>query len=93
MAAPVGGQILAEVLPYLELQEDNKKDEEEVKEIVVPECRNKTVKQVKKEIKELGLELQINNDNEENIDEKIVTNQVPLPGIKINSGSKIYIYI
>lgn len=93
VAAPVGGQILSEVLPYLELQEDNEESKEETIEIVVPEFRNKTVKEVKKEVKELGLELQINNENEEDFNERTVINQLPLPGIKINSGSKIYIDI
>lgn len=93
VAAPVGGQILSEVLPYLELQEDNNESKENVEEIVIPELRNKTVSEVKKEIKDLGLELQINNETEEDISERVVVNQLPLPGIKINSGSKIYIDI
>lgn len=93
VAAPVGGQILSEVLPYLELQEDNKSEEEEAIEIIVPELRNKTVEEVRKEVEDLGLELEINQEADEDINEKIVMNQVPLPGIKINSGSKIYISI
>ena len=91
VAAPVGGQILSEVLPYLELQEDNKEKKEETVEIEVPELRNKTVEEAKKELKELGLELQINEETEENVNEMIISNQIPLPGIKINSGSKIYV--
>lgn len=97
VAAPVGGQILSEVLPYLELQEDNKNEEEEKTEIIVPELRNKTVKEVKKELKELNLELEINKENieetDENLGERIIKEQLPLPGIKINSGSKVYISI
>lgn len=93
VAAPVGGQILSEVLPYLELQEDNEEETEEVVEIEVPELRNQTVEEAKSKLKELGLELQINQEIDENINEKVIINQVPLPGIKINSGSKIYVDI
>lgn len=91
VAAPVGGQILSEVLPYLELQEDNEEKKEDIVEIEVPELRNKTVEEAKKELKEIGLELQINEETEENVNEMIISNQIPLPGIKINSGSKIYV--
>lgn len=93
VAAPVGGQILSEVLPYLELQEDNKVEDEEIIEIEVPELRNKTIEEAKKELKELGIELQINQETEEDISNQIILNQVPLPGIKINSGSKVYVDI
>ena len=36
VAAPVGGQILSEVLPYLELQKDNEKEEDKIEEVEVP---------------------------------------------------------
>lgn len=97
MAAPVGGQVLAEVLPYLELQEDKKDEEEEEKqEVTMIEIRNKTIEEAEKELKELGLELQINNvaEGEEiNKKETIIKEQSPKPGIKIMSGTKVYIDI
>lgn len=93
MAAPVGGQILSEVLPYLELQEDNNNEEQsKIIEVEVPELRNKSIEDAKKQLEELGLEMQINNETEENVNKNIM-NQIPLPGIKINSGSKIYVDI
>lgn len=92
MAAPVGGQILSEVLPYLELQEDNNEEQTEIIEVEVPELRNKSIEDAKKQLEELGLEMQINNETEENVNKNIM-NQIPLPGIKINSGSKIYVDI
>ena len=48
VAAPVGGQILSEVLPYLELQKDN--ITEEIIQVEVPDFRNKTVKKAKKAV-------------------------------------------
>ena len=83
VAAPVGGQILGEVLPYLELKQD-KEIEEKLEEIETPELRNKTVKEAKQIVKELGVNLEINNMQEE-IDENevYVKEQIPKPGIKI----------
>ncbi len=93
VAAPVGGQILGEVLPYLELKQD-KEIEEKLEEIETPELRNKTVKEAKQIVKELGVNLEINNMQEE-IDENevYVKEQIPKPGIKITKERKVYIDI
>lgn len=93
VAAPVGGQILSEVLPYLELQQDNNSEEDESKEIEVPEFRKMTVEEAKKRAKEMGVKLELNCEMEENVDKQIITEQLPLPGIKINSSSNVYISI
>ena len=66
VAAPVGGQILGEVLPYLELKQDKESEETQKEEVEMPEIRNMTVKDARKTLKDLGLELEINN-SEENI--------------------------
>ena len=93
VAAPVGGQILSEVLQYLELQKDGEDSEEEELQVEVPDIRDKKVGEVRRELKELGLELKVNQETEENIDERNIINQVPLPGIKVNIGSQIYVDI
>ena len=54
MAAPIGSQVLGEILPYMELKED-KPDEDEVKEVIVPEIRNMSVKDAEKKLKEVEL--------------------------------------
>ena len=89
IAAPVAGQIFSEMLPYLE----TKKTEEEIQIITVPELRDKTVSEAKKELKELGIEYEINTDEE--IDEKStkIKEQSPKPGIKIQAGNKILLEI
>lgn len=94
VAAPVGGQVLSEVLPYLELQKD-KKDEEIIEEIQVPEIREMKVQEAKKVLKEIGLELEISTQIEENTNfqECYIKEQIPKPGIKINKGSKVSIEI
>ncbi len=94
VAAPVGGQILSEVLPYLELQEDKENEEEKIQEVEVPDLRGKTVKEAKAITKDLGIQIEINESNEasqENINNGVISNQIPLPGIKINSSSRIYV--
>lgn len=94
VAAPVGGQILSEVLPYLALQQD-KEQEEEKQSITVPELRNLTVEEAEKIVKELGLSVQIQNAEEKEMNKKetVIKEQVPKPGISIESGGTIYVEI
>ena len=89
VAAPVGGQVLSEVLPYLELTKDKQEDDEVIEEISIPEIRNLKLSEAIKILKEAGLE--IGNTFEENIDKDtaVVKEQLPKPGIKVKKGSKI----
>ena len=52
----------------------------------------KTISEAAKILKEIGLELQINNE-QEGIDKEntIIKEQTPKVGIKVNKGSKVYI--
>lgn len=95
VAAPVGGQVLGDVLPYLELQKDKEEQQEEIEEVVVPELRNQNIKDAKKALKELGLEVQTNIEitKEMKEEELIIIEQIPKPGIKVKKGSKISIEI
>lgn len=88
MAAPIGSQVLGEILPYMELKKD-KPDEDEVKEVIVPEIRNMSVKDAEKKLKEVELELQFTTNEEEIDKEKIIVEQIPKPGISIKSGKKV----
>ncbi len=94
MAAPIASQILGEVLPYMELEKDNTEELEEVTEVKVPNVIGMSVKDAEKALKELGLELTINNidlDGKEiDTSKAIITNQTPKEGITINSGTTIY---
>lgn len=95
VAAPVGGQILSEVLPYLELTKDNSQTAEQVEEVEVPEIRDLNLKDAKKALKELGLNINLQVELDENAKEEeiIIKEQSPKPGIKVNKGSKINIEI
>ena len=94
VAAPVGGQILGEVLPYLELQEDKENEEEQTEEVEMPEIRNKTIEEAKKFLKEYDLELEISNGTEDiNEKEAVIKEQIPKPGIKIKKEAKVFVDI
>ena len=56
VAAPVGGQILSEVLPYLEAKKDNTEQVENVEQIQVPNVEGMNFKDAKKTLQDLELE-------------------------------------
>jgi len=90
VAAPVAGQILGEVLPYLELKEDNEETKVNTEVVSVPDVKYKTLKEAEEILKQTTLKVKYNT-NEENInkEEKIVSSQIPSAGITINMGSTI----
>ena len=94
VGAPVGGQVLSEVLPYLELQKDNVTEEDVKKEVEVPNIEGKTIEEASKILKETGLEMQIENPPEE-LDKKttVIKEQIPKQGIKVYNGTKIIVKI
>ena len=90
VAAPVGGQILSEVLPYLEV---NKVEEDEiVEEVQAPDVLGKSLAEAEKILKENGLEAVYEIEGEE-IDKEntFIKEQTPKAGIKVNKGSKMYL--
>lgn len=92
VAAPVGGQIFNEILPYLEVNQGNQNEIEQKEQVQIPKIEGMSIKEAEKIIKELGLEIVIENDidilDKENT---IITEQSPKEGITINKGNKIYI--
>lgn len=81
VAAPVGGQILADVLPYLELKKDNEQEEETIEEVEVPEIRGLNLQEAKKKLQEVGLEITVNREIAEGEKEEDITvkEQIPKP--------------
>ena len=92
VAAPVGGQVFSEILPYLEVAQGNQDEVETVEQIQVPNVQGLSIKDAEKVVKELRLDLNIENDSED-IDKEntVVTEQTPKEGITVNKGSKVYI--
>lgn len=72
-------------MPYLEVkkQEETEEINKNVEMIDVTEME---VNEAAKELKNLGLEVQINGEGD------IVTEQLPKKGIQINEGTKVTIY-
>lgn len=92
VAAPVGGQIFSEVLPYLEVNQGNIEEVEQIEQIETPDLLGKNIKDAEKILKENGLEICIENETEE-IDKENTTvlEQIPKAGIEIKKGNKVYI--
>ena len=92
VAAPIGGQILSEILPYLEVEQGNPDQVEVKEEVKMPNLKEKTIKEAEEILKENGLEIKINNETEEmNKEEEKVITQIPEPGIKVYKGNWVYI--
>ena len=91
VAAPLGGQIFSEILPYLEVSQGNQDEVEVINQVTVPELEGKTVKEAKQIAKESNINLVIENEPEE-LDEGnvIIKEQTPKAGIVINEGTNVY---
>ena len=85
IAAPVAGQILNEVLAYLEINKESEKEE-----FIMPNLIGKNISEARKILDEFELEI-IVNENNDNLDEIIITSQIPESGISIYKGNKVYI--
>lgn len=84
VAAPVAGEILSEVLPYMEI---TKKTEEIQETVEMPNVTGLTYEEAKKALKEL--ELSCNNEFES---EAIITDQLPKAGIQVTKGKEVILY-
>lgn len=96
VAAPVGGKVFSEILPYLEVNQGNKDEVEEGVEVSVPNITGLSIKEATKILKEVGLEISIDGITEENkesldIENTIIKEQTPTEGIKINKENKIFV--
>ena len=92
VAAPVGGKIFSEVLPYLEVNQGNQDEIEVKEEVSVPNIIGLSIKEAEKILKEAGLELAISGITEElDKENTIIKGQTPIEGIAINEGNKIFV--
>ena len=96
VAAPVGGKIFSEVLPYLEVNQGNQDEIEVKEEVSVPKIIGLSIREAEKILKEVDLELSVEGlaeENKEDLDREntIIKEQTPTEGIKINKGNKIFV--
>ena len=92
VAAPVGGQILSEVLPYLEVYKSTEEDKQKTS-VKVPDVRNKSIKEAIQVLKECELDININAEGEIDKETTIIKEQMPKPGLQIIAGSKVEVYV
>ena len=78
---------MSEVLPYLEAQKDNVKEEDEKKDVEVPNIEGLTIEEAKKKLKKIYDEVLVYEKDIVNTD--IITRQIPKSGIKVKEGTKI----
>ena len=92
VAAPVGGQIFSEILPYLEVNKQVLEGEEEevINQVQVPDVMGKTLEEAKQILKENNLEMYLENE-EVNMENTYVKNQIPSSGITVNEQSKVVV--
>ena len=90
VAAPIGSQVLGEVLPYLEIEKDNLSEEDIVKEVEVPNVEGLNIIDAQKVLKEVGLDISYEEAEEDNSNFTIST-QIPIEGIKVNEGTKVVV--
>ena len=93
IASPVAGQVLSEVLPYLEIKKQQ--TEETIPQTVeMPNVIGMSIKDAKSALNELGLEVEIENSLEQEVNsEQIIIDQLPKKGIQINQGTKVTVYV
>ena len=93
VAAPVAGQILGEVLPYLELKEDNEETKLNTEVVTIPDIKYKTLKEAEEILKEIGLKIKYDINEETLNREEIVVSQNPSAGITINKEAIVTVAI
>ena len=91
IAAPVVGQILSEVLPYLEIPSDDLSGDDSSNSIettALPDVRNRTIAEAKKILEAAGFNCKISSEDTS----LVVTDQVPKPGTALIAGSSVNLY-
>ena len=77
------------MLPYLEVQKQESV-EDIVEEVTVPNITGLSIKEAEKVLKELGLEINI-DENGVDKENTAIKDQIPKEGIKVNKESKIIV--
>lgn len=93
VAAPVASKILGEVLPYLEVSQDNLTSEDIKMNVDVPNVIGMTYKEAKEKLENVGLQITLRNKSETMgiSDDFIISNQVPGSGVQILEGGSVIV--
>lgn len=94
IAAPVAGEVVKDILSYLDVEPqftEAEKESNEKENVTVPDLRNKDIKEASKMVLALGLKY---NTDAYFIEEgSVVLDQFPLPGNVVKRGSSIELYV
>lgn len=92
VAAPIGSQVFGEILPYLDTIKDGQTEEQQIKTTVVPNVIGMSIKDAEKALKDINLQISINNE-QEGMDKAntTITNQTPKQGIEVSQGCNIFV--
>lgn len=85
VVAPLGQTLFTDIFNYMGT-EFTKDQSAIIKEVVIPELRGQTVEDVKKILKDINLEYNIQGNG------TIITNMQPYPGYSVKEGSEIKLY-
>lgn len=83
MAAPVVGNILADILPYLGVQENSGSA---AVNAIVPNVKSRSVEDARRKLEDSGFRVKVVGDAD------TVSDQAPIPGLRITLGSEVIIY-
>ena len=87
MAAPTVGAVMADILPYLEVQRNYTEEDAAGREITVTDFTGLTQKEAEKQLKELGITAETVGTGE------TVTGQIPAAGNTVPGNSQMLLYL
>ena len=87
MAAPTVGAVMADILPYLGVEQAFSEEDAAGKEILLEDLTGLTQKEAEKKLKELGLSARFSGT------EETVTAQIPAAGQTVPGGSQVLLYL
>ncbi len=74
------------------MEQGNQDETTKIEEVQTPNITNLSIKEAEKIVKDLGLELEIQNNSEElDKENTIITKQIPTENVSVKKGSKIFV--
>ena len=87
MAAPTVGAVMADILPYLGVEQHFSPEEAAGQILILEDLTGLTAGEAEKKLKELGLGARFSGEAQ------TVTGQIPAPGQRISGGSQVLLYL
>lgn len=78
-------------MPYLEVNKDNESEEDIKNKVIVPNLEEITITEAKNILKDLNLNIEISEDGPENLEERVIAEQIPVSGVEVFEGSSIIV--